>query len=146
MLLDEEASSVDSLVGKFCGVGLMVLILSGCAVEGGADEPAATGAIEVAVSETCDAGSTPECVSVNGEHVAVAASDFLRAEVEAVAVADDQGANAVDVTLSKGGAAVLETSTSEVAMAGDDARLVIKVGGEVLSAVAVAETLRGDHF
>lgn len=138
---------MDSRVGRVCTVGLMVLILSGCAVEGGADRPAATaGAIEVAVSETCDAGSTPECVAVNGEHVVVAASDFLRADVEAVAVADDQPGNAVDVTLSNEGAAVLETSTSEVAMAGDDARLVIKVGGEVFSAVAVAETLRGDHF
>ena len=54
--------------------------------------------------------------------------------------------NAVDVTLSSEGAAVLETSTAEVAQAGDDARLVIKVGSEMLSAVAVSETLKGEHF
>jgi hypothetical protein len=146
-LLNEEASSVGSLVGKLCGVCLGVLILSGCSAGGGADGPTATaGAIEVAVSETCAADSTPECVAVNGEHVVVAAADFLRAEVEAVAVADDQQGNAVDVTLSSEGAAVLETSTAEVAQAGDDARLVIKVGSEVLSAVAVPETLKGEHF
>ncbi len=138
-----------SLADKLCGVGLGILVLvsSGCAADGGTDGPAATaGAIEVAASETCAAGSAPECVPVNGEHVLVAASDLRRAEVEAVTVADGQPGDAVDITLSSEGAAVLETLTSEVAKAGDDGRLVIMVGSEVLSAVAVAEALRDDHF
>lgn len=136
-----------SPVGKVWCVAVGVLVLSGCAGEAGADgrtEPA--GAIELAVSETCVPDSTPECVAVNGEHVVVPAAGYRRAEVASVAVADDQPGNAVDVTLSSEGAEVLESSTAEVAQAGDDARLVIKVGGEVLFAVAVAEPVTGDHF
>jgi len=138
---------VGSLVGKLCGVGLGVLLLSGCVAGDGADDRGPTaGAIELAVSETCVADSAPQCVAVNGEHVMVDAAGFSRAEVESVAVADDQQGNAVEVTLSSDGATVLETATAEVAQAGDDARLVIKVGDEVLSAVAVAEALKSDHF
>lgn len=136
-----------SRVGKVCGVGLVVLLLSGCAGGEGAEASGASaGAIELAVSETCAADSAPECVAVNGEHVIVPTASFSRAEVESVAVADDQAGNAVDVTLTSEGAAVLESTTAEVAHAGDDARLVIKAGDEVLSSVAVAETLKGKHF
>jgi hypothetical protein len=137
---------VGSLVGKVCCVAMGVLVLSGCAGEAGANGPTtAAGAIELAVSETCVPDSTPECVAVNGEHVVVPPADFSRAEVESVAGAADQQGNAVDITLSNEGAAVLETFTAEVAQAGDDARLVIKVGNEVLAAVAVAQPQRGDH-
>ncbi|MEI5583765.1 hypothetical protein V7S52_07815, partial [Agromyces sp. CCNWLW208] len=71
-MLNEEASSVRSLVGKVSGVGVAVLLLSGCAGGAGAADPGATaGAIEVAVSETCAADSASECVDVNGEYVVV---------------------------------------------------------------------------
>jgi hypothetical protein len=146
-VLNEEASSVSSLVGRVIGVAGALLLLSGCASGAGAADPGATaGAIELAVSETCAADSAPECVDVNGEYVMVPDAGFSRAGVESVAVADDQAGNAVDVTLTSEGAAVLESATTEAAQAGDNARLVIKVGGEVLSAVAVAEPLEGEHI
>jgi hypothetical protein len=146
-VLNEEASSVKSLVGKVSGVGVAVLLLSGCASGAGAADPGATaGAIELAVSETCAADSAPECVDVNGEYVMVPGAGFSRAEVESVAAAGEEAGNAIDVTLTSEGAEVLESATTNAAQAGDDARLVIKVGGEVLSAVAVAEPLVGEHF
>lgn len=135
-----------SLVGKVCCIATAVLVLSGCAGDAGADGSTTTsGALELAVSEICVPDSTPECVAVNGEHVVVPSADLLRAEVESVAAAGDQPGSAVDITFSDEGAAVLETSTAEVAQAGDDARLIIKVGNEVLAAVAVAQPLKGDH-
>lgn len=146
-VLNEEASSLSSLVGNVSGIGVAVLLLSGCASEAGAADPGATaGAIELAVSETCAADSAPECVDVNGEYVIVPDAGFSRAGVESVAAAGDEAGNAVDVTLTSEGAAVLESATAEAAQAGDDARLVIKVGGEVFAAVAVAEPLEGEHF
>lgn len=146
-VLNEEASSVRSLVGKVSGVGVAVLLLSGCAGGAGAADPGATaGAIELAVSETCAADSTPECVDVNGEYVVVPDAGFSRAGVESVATAGEEAGNAVDVTLTSEGAELLESATTTAAQAGDDARLVIKVGGEMLSAVAVAEPLEGEHF
>lgn len=134
-----------SRVGKVCCVAMGVLVLSGCAGEAGADDSTTTGALELAVSETCVPDSTPECVAVNGEHVVVPSADFVRAGVESVTVAADQPGNAVDVTFSSEGAAVLGTTTAEVAQAGDEARLVIKVGNEVVAAVAVAQPQNGAH-
>ncbi|WP_165391112.1 hypothetical protein [Agromyces ramosus] len=146
-MLNEEASSVSSVVGKVSGVGVALLFLSGCASGAGAVDPGATaGAIELAVSETCAADSAPECVDVNGEYVMVPDAGFSLAGVESIAVAGDEVGNAVDVTLTSEGAAVVESAAAEAAQAGDDSRLVIKVGGEVLSAVAVAEPLEGEHF
>jgi hypothetical protein len=146
MVLDEEATSVGSRVGKVCCVAIGVLVLSGCAGEAGADgSTTPTGALELAVSETCVPDSARECVAVIGEHVLVSSADFVRAGVESVTVAADQPGNAVDVTFSSEGAAVLGNSTAEVAQAGDDARLVIKVGNEVIAAVAVAQPQNGDH-
>ncbi|RZS68697.1 hypothetical protein EV187_1132 [Agromyces ramosus] len=83
---------------------------------------------------------------MNGEYVMVPDAGFSLAGVESIAVAGDEVGNAVDVTLTSEGAAVVESAAAEAAQAGDDSRLVIKVGGEVLSAVAVAEPLEGEHF
>jgi hypothetical protein len=145
-LLEKEVSFVGSPVWKASSVGLLLLAMSGCAAEVAEDEKAPTtgGGIEMAVSQTCDSGSLPECISVNGEYVMVVPSDFVRAGVEdAVAVANGE-TSAVDVKFDSGGATVFQTSTAEAAQAGETARLVMKVGDTVLSAVAVPEALQSD--
>lgn len=127
-------------------VVLAVLAFSGCSAAVGSDErsSATGGTIELAVSETCTAGSDPQCVVVNGQSV-VLPSAFESAGVEDAAVADGDGQNAVDVTFNDEGAAVLRTLTEQAAGAGDAARLVMKIGGEIRAAVRVMEALEGDY-
>ena len=131
---------------RFALVVLVVLALSACSAAGSAEErPSVTGGtIELAVSETCTEVS-PQCVSVNGENV-VLPSAFERAGVEDAAVAEGEGQNAVDVTFSDDGQAVLHALTEKAAQAGTAARLVMKIGGELQAAVAVMQALEGDHL
>jgi hypothetical protein len=83
-------------------------------------------------------------VAINGEHVLVTDGAFQNVGVKAVAAEDGQS-DAVTLELTEDGAAVLTATTTEASEAGEDARLVIKVGDDVLSAVKVAEPLRDDH-
>lgn len=131
---------------RFSLVGPVLLALTACSAAGGAGETSSTtgGAIELAVSETCAEVSDPQCVSVNGEGVVLPAG-FERAGVENVAVTEGEGRNAVDVTFNEDGATVVQTSTEQAARAGGTARLVVKVGDEVLAAVVVPEALEGDQ-
>jgi hypothetical protein len=68
---------------------------------------------------------------------------FQAAGVEDAAVADSDGQNAVTVTFDTEGAAVLQALTTETAEAGTDARLLIRIGGELQAAVTVLEPLDG---
>ncbi|TQO19898.1 hypothetical protein FB472_1499 [Rhodoglobus vestalii] len=127
-----------------------LLALSGCAAQGGTDYvdvPAAMpgGAIELAVSETCVEGSDPDCILVNDQYV-LKPTAFERASVEDAAVAEAGGQNAVDVTFTDEGAVVLNALTEEAAGAGEPARLVMKIGPEIRSAVFVAEPLIGNQI
>jgi hypothetical protein len=70
---------------------------------------------------------------------------FKRATVDDAGVSDTTQANAVDVTFSPEGARVLNALTAEAAQSGAEARLVFKVGEEVLAAVAVMEPLDDDE-
>lgn len=100
------------------------------------------GGIELAVSRTCSPGSEPECVLVNGEHVTVIPSHFVRVGVEhAVAVADGEGNESIELRFDDEGTATLESSSAQVAGVGQDGRLVMKVGDRVLSAVRVPAAL-----
>lgn len=121
--------------------------LSGCSAAVGADEPSSDtgGAIELAVSETCPEASDTRCVLVNGQSV-VLPSQFERASVEDAAVAEREEHNAVDVAFSEEGAAVLNALTGKAVRAGDTARLIVKIGGEIQAAVAVMEALDGTHL
>ncbi|OJU41222.1 MAG: hypothetical protein BGN97_15880 [Microbacterium sp. 69-10] len=65
--------------------------------------------------------------------------------MKAAAAANDQSGNAVDLELTEDGASVLAASTAAASEAGQEARVVIKVGDKVMSAVRVAEPLRADH-
>lgn len=126
--------------------GLAVFVLSGCASAGVGDSPAPGGAIEVAVSSICTAGSSPDCVAVNGEHVLVTDDAFQKVDVKAVAVADAPSGNAVDLELTSDGASVLKATTTAASEAGEEARLVIRAGDRVISAVRAAEPVSDDHL
>lgn len=121
---------------------LTMLTLSACSTDTGADATTsgAGGAIELAVAESCTEANEPACVAVQGEHV-VLPSDFERASVENAAVVEGHGPNAVDLTFTKDGATVLKMLTENAARAGNSARLVIKIGGEIQSVVAVMEAV-----
>jgi hypothetical protein len=130
-------------------VALIGLALCGCSPAVGADAPAASapatnagGSVEMAVSETCTDMADPQCVSVNGQDVLLPPA-FEKAGVVAAAVADVAGQNGVDVTFDEAGATVLQALTKEAAEAGADARLLIRIGGELQSAVVVLEALEG---
>lgn len=122
-----------------------LLLLSGCAPVGAStgDSSSPSGEIEMAVSELCTAGTDAQCVSVNGEDVELPAT-FVRAGVEAAAVGQGVGQNAIDVTLTAEGAALLHTLTEQAA--GGTARLVLKVGDEVVAAAVVMEVLEGKQL
>lgn len=124
-------------------VMLLTLALSACSAPDGAGGTSAgtAGAIELAVSETCADSSDPQCVSVNGESV-ILPSAFERAGVAAVEVADQ---NAVDVTFSGDGAGVFHSLTERASGGGKTARLLVKVGDEMLAAVLVMQAQQGDH-
>lgn len=125
---------------------LVVLVLSGCAQgAGAAGSSASSGTMEMAVTTTCAAGSSPDCVEIDGESVLVTDGDFKKVELKSVSAADDQSGNAVELSLTVDGAAVLTASSAAASKAGDDARLAIRVGDEVLSAVKVMEPVSGDH-
>ncbi|MDH6236570.1 hypothetical protein [Cryobacterium sp. CG_9.6] len=123
----------------------MLLALSACTgVEGSAETPPNTGgAIELAVTDTCAEAADAQCVSVNGESI-VLPSTFQRAGVKDVAVAQSEGQNAVDVTFTQGGATLLHTLTEQATT--ETARLVVKVGDELVSAVTVMEPVEGDQL
>lgn len=125
-------------------VALAVLALSACSATAGTEDASTAGhTIEMAVSESCTDAAASECVSVNGEAV-VLPTAFDRAGVETASVAED-GQNAIDVTFTAAGAEVLHALTEQAAVAGNTARLVIRIGGELRAAVVVMQALEGDE-
>lgn len=126
-------------------VALAVLVLGACsAADGdGVASADAGGMIEMAVSETCT-DLSESCVLVNGTSVVLPAAFEEAGVKEASVAASDQ--SVVDVTFTEDGAEVLHDLTEEAAGAGDPARLmVIRIGGELRSAVMVMEALTGDQ-
>jgi preprotein translocase subunit SecD len=97
----------------------------------------------MAVSGTCTAGSDSQCVLVHGDSVLLP-STFREAGVKSSSVAEN-GQSAVDVTFTADGAKVWQELTEEAAGAGDSARLLIRVGDELQSAVRVIEAMKGDQ-
>ncbi|WP_157414986.1 SecDF P1 head subdomain-containing protein [Agromyces allii] len=81
---------------------------------------------------------------MHGEYVMVVESDFVHAGVETAEAVSDGSTDAVDVTFDEDGASVFQTLTAEAARSAGTARLVIKAGDEVLSAVTVVEPMQGD--
>lgn len=139
----KERATMNSRAAGFSLTALAIMMtLSACSPGGGADNtPSITsGTIELAVTETCTGGSDAKCVSVDGVNVVLPAA-FAQAGVEEATAAEGQGPHAVDVTFTKEGATVLHNLTEQAAQAGNSARLVIKVGGEMQAAVTVMEAV-----
>ncbi|TFD35945.1 hypothetical protein E3T40_07240 [Cryobacterium sp. TMT1-19] len=60
-------------------------------------------------------------------------------------IAEGEGSDAVEVTFTEDGAVVFNALTVKAVQAGDSARLIIKIGGEIQAAVVVMEAMEGDH-
>lgn len=102
------------------------------------------GAIELAVSQTCTPGSEPECTPVNDEHVTVDPSQFVSVGVEeASAVSDGEEDDALHLRLDDDGTSALRSLSAQVVDVGEEGRLVVKVGEQVLSAVRVPAAIDG---
>jgi hypothetical protein len=127
------------------GVAGMLLILGACGrADAGNPVPSTSGrggALELAVSQTCTPGSRPDCTAVADEHVVVTPSGFARIGVTSATPAAD-GSAAVYVVLDTEGARAFSAIAGQVAEEeGDGGRLVLRVDGEVLSAVRVPEPM-----
>lgn len=133
---------MNSLTPRLALAALSMLALSACTANaGGNQSPSATGgAVEVAVSETCAAGSDPKCVLVKGENV-VLPSTFERVGVKNASAAEDQGPNTVDVTFTKDGTKIFHALTEKAAQARNTERLLLKIGGEVQAVVTVMQAI-----
>ncbi|PYF97364.1 hypothetical protein SAMN05216184_11573 [Georgenia satyanarayanai] len=102
------------------------------------------GTIELAVSQTCTLASDADCALVDGEPVTIAPSQFISAGVkEADAVPDGVSSDAVRLQLDDQGASTLHSLSAEVAELGEEGRLLVKVGDEMLSALRVPAALDG---
>lgn len=127
-------------------VGLCALLLPGCsaAVDPDATPAFVGGMMELAVSETCVEGSDPQCTAVGSDYV-VLPSAFEQAAVQDAVVSDSPQQNAVEVTFTSEGAAVLNDLTNEAVQGGSESRLLLKIGDDVVAAVVVMEALDGDQ-
>ena len=139
----------DSMNLRAHGLALVVVAsfsLCGCSptIDAEATAPPAGGMIELAVSETCVEGSDPQCAAVGGEHVVVPPA-FEQAAVEDAVVNDSRQQDAVDVTFTAEGAAVVHDLTSQAAQTGGESRLLFRIGDEIRATVVVMEPLDGDQ-
>ena len=132
-------------ISRLTVAAIVLCALSACSSAGGADEaPSGTGGtIDMAVSDTCTAGSDSKCVFVNGASVLLP-SAFQEAGVKDSSVAEN-GQSAVDVTFNEDGAKIFQALTKQAAGAGDSARLLIRIGDELQAAVHVMEAMKGDQ-
>lgn len=132
---------------KVAVVILSSLALAGCTTpsDSGPESSPTEGSIEFAVSETCGEGTVAECISLVQESV-IRPADFDAASVIEAEVSDDSQENAVDITLTEEGSKILTELTEEASEQGDDARLVVKVGDEIIAAVRVEEPLVGENL
>ncbi|WP_104335979.1 hypothetical protein [Rathayibacter sp. AY1F6] len=126
---------------------LLLLALAGCSAGSSPSaSPAATpepvGGLGVAVSALCEAGSDPQCVPVGGQDVLVDPEDFTRAGVAAVEA--DPSTGVVDVRFDEAGAALLRRGSQAAIDEGADARLLLRVGDRVESALSVMQPIEGD--
>jgi hypothetical protein len=71
---------------------------------------------------------------------------FEDAPVANAAASDGEQQDAVDITFTAEGAAVLHVLTGQAAQAGGDSRLLLKAGGEIIGSTVVMEALQGDHL
>lgn len=131
---------------RLAAVSVLALALSGCATATvpGTTPTASESFVELAISERCTEGSDPQCILVGDDYV-MRPSTFERAPVANAAASEGQQQDAVDITFTAEGAAILHDLTGQAAQAGGDSRLLLKAGGEIIGAAVVMEALQGDH-
>lgn len=95
------------------------------------------------MSAACDEGTDTLCVLVGGQYL-TSPSAYRAAAVDDAAVVERDGQDAVDLTFTDAGADVLRSLAEEVAQAGDDARLVMRVGSQIRSAAEVLGPVDGN--
>ncbi|NQX17211.1 hypothetical protein [Rathayibacter sp. VKM Ac-2857] len=125
-------------------MGILVLALAGCASPADPEPEAAGGGLDIAVSSVCEVGADPQCTAVGGQDVLVDPAAFTRAGVASVEVSGTGDAQTVDVRFDEDGAELFQDATAEAAGAGPDARLLLRAGDVVVSAVAVMQAIEGD--
>ena len=132
---------------KLTLAALVLLALSACSSPAGAGAGgAATGSggrIEMAVTSTCTTASDSECEMVNGVSVVLPAT-FQQVGVQDSSVAEDQQ-SAVDVKFTGDGAKVWQELTEQAVEAGDSARLLIRIGDKLQTAVRVMAASADDQ-
>lgn len=101
------------------------------------------GSIELAIADACVDTAVDGCTASAGDSV-ILPSDFEEVGVTDAVAVDEGGQNAIALTLTSDGAAVLAEVTEQVVAAGPATRLVVKIGDDVLSAVRVVEALHTD--
>ncbi len=129
-------------------VSILALALSGCAttaVPGTTPTATPKGFLELAISETCTEGSDPQCILIGDDYVMRPAT-FEDAPVANAAASEGQEQEAVDITLTAEGAAVLHDLTGQAAQARGESRLLFRAGGEIIGSTVVMEALQGDHI
>lgn len=108
---------------------------------------APTGALELAISQTCAPGSAPQCIPVNDEHILVVPTAFERAGVDSASDAkSSEKTDMITVNLDTAGATVASRMTAEASQAGEQTRLVVKVDDEIISAVRVQGELHNNQL
>ena len=122
-------------------VAVILLALAGCTPPA---PEAVGGGLDLAVSAVCEAGADPQCVAVGGQDVLVDPAAFTRAGVASVEVSGTGDARTVDVRFDEDGAELFRDATAEAAGAGPDARVLLRAGDVVVSAVAVMQAIEGD--
>lgn len=137
------------LIRRSSVVSLMVataLLLGACVgvdtASSGSDS-SSTGSVELGVAEACADTAVDGCTATAGDSV-ILPPDFERVGVTDAVAVDEDSQNAIALTLTSDGAAVLAEVTEQVVAAGLATRLVVKIGDDVLSAVRVAEALQTD--
>lgn len=138
----------------------LLAALTGCSSDGSSEDNATTpppasddavnatsGALELAVSQTCSPGSDPQCIPYYDEHILVVPTALERAAVESASGDPSAGEfDMITVQLDSAGTEVVQRMTAEALQAGDRTRLVMKVGDTVISAARVRGELRTDHM
>ena len=78
---------------------------------------AASGTLELAISQTCAPGSDPQCIPLNDEHILVAPAAFERIGVDSASSAPSSGEfDMINVTLDNDGATVARKMTNEASI------------------------------
>lgn len=125
----------------------LLAALTACSSPGTEASNATRGALELAVSQTCAPGSDPQCIPFYDEHILVVYSAFERAGVDSASGDPSTGeSDMITVQLGSEGTPVVRRMTAEAMQAGEHARLVMKVGDDIVSAVRVQGELHGDHL